>query len=395
MTTYLTTKKEDTCYGCSACKHICPHSAINMEPNSEGFMYPKLDADKCVQCGLCVNVCPYDTPTKTTSTTSKTYAIQNKDNQSLMNSSSGGIFIAVAKWVLEQGGSVCGCVFDENFKATHVLTNEWDTVLAMQGSKYVQSDIGDMYPLIRSKLKSGQKVLFTGTPCQVAGLQKFLIKEYDNLITMDLICHGVPSPMLLESYLKEMASHRNGKILDFRFRHKKRNGWVSQGSITIQANNGKQTTKTTSPYQDSYYYYYYLANNVSRECCYSCQYSSTTRYGDLTIGDYWNIADVNVNFNTNQGVSVVLVNTNKGQDVINAIKDFLNLAETPLETAVQGNGNLHTPCERPESRDIIYKKIINQGYKKTAEQECHFSYILPTIKRMMPKWVKRIIKKVI
>ena len=392
MTDYILQHDSSKCYGCRACEQICPQKAITMQPNEEGFLYPVLDETICIKCGLCSQICPINTDFFDSDGVQRVYAAQYKQEASLMNSSSGGVFSAAADYVLNHGGAVAGCIFDENFTAVHKVSQNPDTIAKMRGSKYVQSDMGHTFLDIKKRLEDGQLVLFTGTPCQVDGLNRFLRKKYDNLYTLDLICHGVPSPALFSEYLK-YAEQKKGSITDIKFRNKKRNGWCSQGSIS-HSHAGKTKIRTTSPYNDSYYYYYYLQNNISRMCCYSCKYSTVHRVGDLTIGDYWNVNDVLPSLDISKGISVVLVNNGQGQKLIERIKDKLLLLETDLSSAVKGNGNLSKPCKLPESRKEIYQRIKEQGYAAITKQDCQYQHLIPFLRKHTPKAVKRFLKKV-
>lgn len=391
MTEYLTNGCREKCCGCGACAEICPVGAIRLLPDDEGFAYPQINKELCIECGRCGQVCPYNGEADGKEPL-KTYAFVNKNYAELLSSSSGGAFIAFANAVLREGGFVCGCIFDEDLRAVHILSSEIADVKKMQGSKYVQSELGGVYGEIKEKLRAGKRVLFSGTPCQVDGLKKYLGRDYPELYTLDLICHGVPSPRLLADFIA--AEEGDGKkITDLKFRDKRRNGWCSQGSITY-LKNGKSKTKTISPFNSSYYYYY-LRNAVSRPCCYTCGYSSTSRVGDITIGDYWNIAEVAPTVNTDGGVSAVLVNTEKGRQLTEKISAFASLTETSLEAAVAGNGNLSAPCERPQSRDRLYAKINERGYTVVAAEECRYSRVMPFIKKHIPRGVKKALKKIL
>lgn len=388
MTSYINDKTSAKCYGCRACEQICPCGAIEMKENDEGFLYPTLAEDRCIKCGVCSQVCPYDFPSSTNIPT-RAVAAQYQDRVSLFSSSSGGIFSALAEYVLSNNGYVAGCIFDESFTAVHILTNQKELVEKMRGSKYVQSDLKNVYSEIQKCLKEGNLVLFTGTPCQVDGLRCFLRKEYDNLLTVDLICHGVPSPRLFQLYV-ESVSKKMGNISDIKFRDKKRNGWGSQGSITYS-----NKTKSISPYNSSYYQYYYLQNCVSRMSCYSCKYSSKQRIGDLTIGDYWNISKEFPKLDTSAGFSAVLINTATGEKVFTEISSKLKVYETDLETVVKGNGNLHSPSLMPESRRSIYNRIAEEGYDTVSKKDCKYQYVKPFLRRHMPKWLKKLLKKIL
>lgn len=391
ITNYLRTQQQQQCYGCRACEQICPKGAISIHPNEEGFLYPVINQDLCIDCGLCAKICPYDTPLPMQQPL-KAYAIQYKDKERLSNSSSGAAFPAIADYVLNMGGYVAGCIFNDKMEAIHIVTNQLEMVEKMSGSKYVQSNLNNVFTEIKQLLVSENLVLFSGTPCQVAGLCRFLHKPYDNLIAVDLICHGVPSPALLQDYL---TSTYNGKVVELKFRNKKLNGWRSQGSVNVQLSEGKSLLKKTSPFIDSYYYYYYLQNSISRICCYECSFSTIKRVSDLTIGDYWNVRDVIPSIKAEQGISAILINTSKGEDIYKAIKSSIYTYDTSIEDVVKGNGNLQKPCDMPKQRLYIYDKIKKEGYANVANQECHYQYVIPFVKRLIPSSVKRTIKKII
>lgn len=392
MTEYILHKDKSKCYGCRACEKVCHHNAITMEPDDEGFLYPILNKSLCVNCGLCKNVCPHDNDFSADEPFS-VYALQHSSEDVLSGSSSGGAFSALADYVTEKNGAVCGCVFDDNFRAIHTVTENTAVIEKMKGSKYVQSDTANSFKEVKVRLENGQRVLFTGTPCQVDGLKRFLKKDYENLITVDLICHGVPSPLLLSEYIKATEKNK-GKITDLKFRDKLRNGWRSEGTVVYKMG-GKKKVLTISPFKDSYYNLYYIRNSVSRMCCYSCKYATHKRVGDFTIGDYWNIPDVVPQIEYEKGVSVVFTNNEKAEKILNRIKDNVSLYETELSSAVKGNGNLSRPSEMPEARKNIYKKITEKGYEATVKEECNFRYVIPFIKRHLPKVLKKYLKKVI
>ena len=391
MTSFLQTSELNKCYGCRACEQVCAKGAITIKPNNEGFLYPTLNKDLCIDCGLCVKVCPYDTPA-IMNKPQKAYAIQYKNDERLLNSSSGAAFPAIADYVLSKDGYVAGCIFNDEIEAVHIVTNEPHLVEKMSGSKYVQSNVNNVYSSIKNLLSSGKLVLFSGTPCQVAGLYRFLRKPYDNLVTVDLICHGVPSPALLQDYLH---STYEGKVIELKFRNKKMNGWRSQGSVKAINKDGKIVTRKTSPYIDSYYYYYYLQNSVSRMCCYECAFSTIERVSDITIGDYWGVKEVIQDIAEAKGVSAILVNTEKGAEIYENIKSTLLSYDTSIDDVVARNGNLQRPCEKPHQRSYIYKKIKEQGYSTVAKEECNYQYVIPFVKSLIPSSLKQAIKKII
>lgn len=391
MTKYILTNDFEKCCGCGACEQVCPQKAIELKPNEEGFLYPVLNKSLCVECGLCKKICAYDNEMNLREPID-VYAVQNKSKEALLKSSSGGMFSAMADYVISVGGAVSGCIFDDHFKAIHVLSGDKTVIEKMQGSKYVQSEIGTVYKDIKKYLESDKPVLFSGTPCQVDGLRRFLQKDYDKLFTVDLICHGVPSPLLLQEYLNQES--KKGTIIDLKFRNKERNGWCSQGSITYSADK-KEKTRTITPFRDSYYNLYYLGNCVSRLSCYSCPYATEKRVADITIGDYWNI-DEKLNYSEfKNGMSVVLANTQKGKELFDNIKSNLKVFKTDCSHAKKGNGNLVGTCNKPLKRNHIYRKILENGYEQTVREECNYSYVVPFIKNHVPRGLKQIIKKVL
>lgn len=387
LTDYLTKKQKIACYGCRACEQICPKNAITVIPDDEGFLYPVLDEEKCVKCGLCKKSCPYHSE-KCQNESKSVYAVQNKQKEELLKSSSGGVFSALAREVIFSGGAVAGCVFTEDIKAEHIITSDYSVVEKMQGSKYVQSDVKDVFPQIKNMLDDDKAVLFTGTPCQVAGLKLFLNKPYENLLTVDLVCHGVPSPELLKMFVDSFQESK-GKLSELKFRDKARNGWRSEGTLFFE----KGKSVSFSPYRDSYYNLYYMRNCVSRLSCYECKYASPLRVGDITIGDFWNASDFLDEKDYEGGISVVLVNTNVGEKFFNSIKDRLNVFESDLETAQKGNARLVGGQPIPENRKDFYKKVKEEGYKKAAENECKYSHVVPFIKKHIPKGLKKTMKK--
>lgn len=386
MIRYEQKKEKHTCYGCRACEQICPKGAIRMTEDKEGFLYPLINKEMCINCSLCGDVCPYER--KEENSIGKTYAAQIKDADALMESASGGAFSWMANYVVQNNGYVSGCIFDDNLKPIHIVTNDKEDLVKMHGSKYVQSDMKSIYSEIELLLKNNQLVLFTGTPCQVAGLKGYLRKSYDKLITMDLICHGVPSSKLFLEYIK--AEKRKGKnIQEIKFRDKKMNGWCSQGSIAF---NGKK--KNISPFNNSYYYYYYLGNYVSRYSCYTCKYSSMERPGDITIGDCWNVRDDLSDIDTAKGFSAIIINSVKGQQMFEKLKNNITYYPIDKEFLISNNGNLQEPCKMPEKRKVIYEEIARYGYEVTEKKECKYQYVVPFIRKHTPKKVKDFIRKI-
>lgn len=311
--------KEDCC-GCHACATVCAKHCITMKTDDEGFLYPVVDKDACIDCGLCEKVCPVINQSEPRKPL-MVYAAKNKNEEIRHLSSSGGIFTLLAEKVASEGGIVFGARFNENWDVVHSWTDSIEGIADFRGSKYVQSTIGDTYREVKDFLKQDRKVLFSGTPCQIAGLRKFLRKEYDNLLTVDLICHGVPSPLAFKSYLLEELSLHNKlqtDIKDICFRRKYTKGG-SGFQIDFKNNEKLDVMRLQHAYSIGF-----SSNLFLRPSCYHCAEKSLKSGSDITLGDYWGGEKVHGDYCDSKGISVVLVNTKKGTDWIEQFrKDWM------------------------------------------------------------------------
>ena len=385
---------KERCCGCSACEQKCPKRAISMKSSSEGFLYPALDESICINCGLCLKVCPIHQPEKNTKDAQVGYASWVEDKEVLSNSSSGGIFYPLADFIISQNGYVCGCVNDETCLPKHILSNNHYDILKMQGSKYVESYLGDIFSQVKGKLEQGVKVLFTGTPCQNAGLKKYLGKEYDGLICVDIICHGVPSRLLFGEYLNLQEKKYGGKITEYYFRSKNKHDWSLTFRMKVLI--GKKTKIVEHMASLDPYYYAFLQGMTYRESCYQCPYSCLERVGDITIGDFWGIENVDASLNNLEGVSAIILNSDKGKDVFDKVKNLLFSKEIPVSEIQKYNGNLNSPTKRPENRSVIYTKLNEVGFEKMAKQESkNNKYFVEYIKDCIPNRVRKKIKRII
>lgn len=342
---------KEECCGCSACYNICPVNAITMQPDEKGFLYPVIDKEKCINCKRCQKVCPFRKE-RIKNNDIEVFAIKNSNNKIRKESSSGGIFYELCKYVINQKGYIYGAAFDNNFKVIHEGANNLEDCKKFMGSKYVQSNIKNIYKEINEKLKE-TIVLFSGTPCQVQGLKNYLGKENENLITVDIVCHGVPSPQIFEDYKNYQQKVFNSKIKDIKFRYKTENVFQN---MYIEFENEKVYI---CPSRDDKYYK--LFDIDLRESCYNCKFSNTNRVGDITLGDFWKVEKVIEGFDDNKGVSLVILNTDKGREIFKEIKQNLIVNQVNIEQALQPN------LIRPTSKDKRYNKFWIDYNKKGFE----------------------------
>ncbi len=382
------------CTACNACKTKCPKEAIHLDTAPFGFYYPVIDETLCVKCGLCDKVCPIDKNLTPFSTLQKAYAAVNLTNEVLLDSTSGGVFSAVALWILERQGVVYGCAYGDNLKPIHIRIDDTKELYRLRGSKYVQSDTENTFAEAESDLRNGKLVLYTGTPCQIDGLRHYLSKEYDNLFCIDLICHGVASSEYFIRYISYLENKIGGKIDSFSFRDKKNKGWSLSGTYsgTYSGTNNHFIKKLN--YFDSYYYSYFLSGEIYRESCYNCKYAQITRVGDFTLGDLWGAEGLNLPFDVQNGCSVVLLNTNKAHDIWKELN--LKWREIKVDKAVQYNAQLRKPSDYKESRLTLSQEYLEHDaawIQKNFERKNFRRNLIGRIKYSIPKPFKAILLK--
>lgn len=345
----------DKCTGCQACKQICPKEAISMVENERGFIYPIVDNDLCIDCGLCQKKCPSVTPVSK-HTPIQVYAGWNKDADDRKTSNSGGISYLLSQYVVSSGGYFCGASWDIDSKCTkHVVTNDVNKLSLYQGSRYSHSDTGDCFKEIRGLLNSGKSVLFTGTPCQVAALKNFLGKEYDNLMTVDLICHGVPSKLTLRDRINTIEKRYNRKVVDMKSREKTPDQLFTSTKYTFEDGSFYRISVFKDPFFRSF-----VENYTLRPNCFGCEYAGKERVSDITIGDYWGYNPHSLRYRDYQkGNSVIIINTQKGRHILEAISNRLVLDERTYEDAASCNQNLNSPQPCPNNRDEFWKEYIS------------------------------------
>lgn len=347
---------EKHCYGCAACINICPNNAISIIKNKEGFYNPFIDKEKCSKCGLCEKKCIYLKKIKSNSDLENVecYAMQLKDNKDIMYSSSGGVFIELARKILENGGYVSGCVWDENMMAKHIITNDTKELQKMRGSKYVQSDIGKIYKDIQNLLKQRKKVIFTGLPCQIQALKE-IVGENENLYTCSLICEGVPSPEIWKKYKEYFEKKQKSKLVSVNFRSKEKYGW-NRPIIKMKFENGNVVENLS--YNLDKYMILFITGKLMNNSCYECKFKKDKINSDIIIGDFWGFSDKKTIKNYKKyGVSSVIIKTEKGKILFNNIKNKYNVKQVKYEEIAENNPNLERCLEKSLDRDFIYKEM--------------------------------------
>lgn len=395
-------KSEKECCGCGACYHSCPKNAISMEENEEGFIYPHINESICIDCGKCLRVCKFK-ETVWEKSWKETYAAHAKDTD-LQESASGGLFASLAQSVLARGGLVYGCaMLYENRKLIpkHICITNQRELWKLKGSKYVQSELNNVYVDVRKKLEENILVLFSGTPCQVMGLKGYLQKDYYNLYTVEVVCHGVPSLQLFHDYLNYVEEQEKKKVIEFRFRDKSQ-GWKLHGKMVLEDEDGNRIEKYFEP-EESSYYQMFLNSYTYRENCYSCPFASEYRQGDITIGDYWCIELVHPELmvenggtiDETKGVSCLVINNEQGNQLIEEYGKGIIKWKSSYEKAAQYNAQLIYPSILKTEREEVflhykqeYGDIENWYQKRLAKIKLERK-----IRRLVPKIIKKKIKE--
>ena len=362
-------KDKSKCCGCGGCAFVCPKNAIVMKFDDCGVIYPPIDLEKCIGCNICVAFCSFGKNRNDAALVS--YAASNVDGKQKFKSSSAGIFPALATYFLRNGGAVVGVslkMINGKADVRHVMVIDENELPTLQGSKYVQSAGLDNYREVLEFLKTGKKILFSGTPCQISCFKSLFKKYSDQIYTVDIICHGVPGLEFFNDYILSVENKKNCEITDFIFRDKK-NGWGLQGNISYIVKN-KKANKSISP-ESSSYYRFFLDGETYRDSCYSCPYTCLQRSGDLTIGDYWGAQKFSPElmvenggmFNSREGVSCILCNSQKGKMMLDCVKYSLISAEVDVEKILIINKQLREPATHTGLRDKIFKEYKSNGYK--------------------------------
>lgn len=381
-----------SCCGCGGCEWICSKSAISIQEDEDGNIYPQIDEEKCISCHLCINNCAYQGEHQAQYPKSG-YALVNNDINMLNKSASGGAFSSIAEECINNGFYICGSamIYDSDVHAEHIIINDKHSLGLIYGSKYTQSSLRKVYSNIEQILKSNKKVLFSGVPCQVAQIKKLFSKYSKYLYTIDIVCHGTPSQKLFSDYIRWLEHRENGKVINFNFRDKTY-GWGKYGSALLKSNDA--LNKIELPQEKSSYYSFFMSGTIQRENCFSCPYAKAERCSDLTLGDYWGIEKYDPKLlksnsgilDEKTGISAVLVNTEKGMELLEGI-DATMISSDPSKI-ILGNSQLRHPVPKGEMYDRVNKMYRKRGY---AAVEGLFGTIC--IKRKLKNCIKKIIRK--
>lgn len=370
------------CCGCHACFNICPRRCISMEPDDEGFLYPIVKVDKCIGCGLCEKVCPIINKEKCKEVPIA-FVGQHKSDKILSESTSGGVFSAIAQYIEDKQGVICGAVFTKDFSVKHkCFKSLWG---GMRNSKYSQSNLGTIFQEIQDFLEKGLMVCFSGTPCQVEGLKSFLLKDYKNLITIDIVCRSIPSPKLWGEYLSYLEDKHHSKIKGVKFRNKTY-GYHS-GSFIATFENGEMEggSNRVNPYMKAFH-----MNICSRPSCYNCKFKTIERKSDFTIFDCWR-PDLLVPklMDNNKGYSGILVHSQKGLDILEKIKTDFEYYQVNYKAAIGFTGGMvENSVSRPVERESFYQELNKNGFKYTMNR-----YVPVTFKDRVIEYFKAVTYK--
>lgn len=388
---HLEIKDKAKCTGCRACEQLCPVKCIEMIEDEEGFLFPKIDEEKCINCGLCQNRCP-QLKSKEEDREKNIYAVKPKEVEVAKKSTSAGMAYILMEKTINEKGIVFGCTYNENLEPIQIKVEKKEELQKLRGSKYVFSNTLHTYSEAKTALEENKKVLYIGTPCQIDGLYAFLGKKYENLLTADIVCHGVPSQKIFKKYIEYLENKFKAKVINYEFRNKDKAIW-GEFCAKVTMDNGK--IKYLNADEDPYYSNF-LKGTIYRECCYKCKYANGNRLGDITLADFWGIEKEDSKFSSTNGVSLVIINSLQGKKAFESVEEQIEYKEFSIEQASSKNSNLKHPTKRSDVRNDIYQGINEMDAKNYIKKKLKISNKMKKkIKKFIPKKVKKIIKKMI
>lgn len=381
----------DLCTGCSACEQICPTRAIELCSDKKGLMVPVI-GEQCIHCKLCESICPA-LHHADVYLPKRVYAAVSNEGHIIEKSSSGGVFTELARHMIQTGGIVCGCAM-ERTKAKHIIVDKQEDLIKLQGSKYVRSDTRGVYSKVKEKLEGGIRVLFSGTPCQIDALKKYLRHDYANLLTVDIICHGCPPQKFLDAYVEWLEKKYKSRVSKMIFRDKSKNGWGLMGKIEFE----NKRIVTFHP-SNSSYYYFFDRGEIYSPACYQCKYAKSERISDITLGDYWGIERdkaIARSIDVRNGVSLVLVNSEQGLKVLDQIRNRLSLFKGDLQEAKIENIQLSRPVNQSKYRAKLLEyavcgdyQLVEDEYRRERGKFPILSFVSAYFPARLKYWLKK------
>lgn len=375
---------KENCVGCGACLAVCPMNCISLKADHEGFLYPYVNNESCVKCQRCVKVCPLKSVMANKSVEPIAWAMQNISEDIRSKSSSGGIFSILAQYILDSNGVVFGAAFDKNYQVKHICVKNSEHLYILRGSKYVQSEIGEVYNQIEEYLQADKKVLFTGTACQVAAVLSFFGNKRNNLYTLEVVCHGVPSPLVWDKFLKYRSKKAKSSIKQINFRYK--NPSWERYAIKLDFENGKEyiCDHRLDPYMKSF-----IRNLSLRPSCYACKFKEYKSVADIILGDLWGIGELAKELDDKKGTSLVIANSEKGAELLNEISEKAVKVPINLKSAEVFNSALMKSPKKPVAREKFLLGLTSQNFEKRVKKFCE-----PSIIKRMKNKVYAILKKI-
>lgn len=359
-------QNKENCTSCFACYNVCPVNAIEMIEDTEGFKYPKVNEEKCIKCGLCDRICPIinNKSKEGNFIRPKVIAAYTKNNDIRLDSTSGGVFSELAKKIYQDDGYVCGAIYNKEWKVEHIVSNDIKDLDNLRSSKYLQSDINNIFTQIKKILEKGKKVLICGSPCQISGLNNFLQKDYPNLYTIDFICRGMNSPKIFKGYIKNLENKYKSRAVKVKFKHKI-HGWHNF-STKVDFENGK--SYIGGRYEDSFMIGYLKYNAFMRPSCYNCKFKGLPRRADITLADFWGIERISPKMDQNKGTSMIYINSEKGQKIFDEIKENLVYEEIVSDDVFKENVSMKRSVEMTKERQEVFKNIDKLSYKELSDR---------------------------